>query len=369
MTPVTLQRMLALPGATPHQPLLAAAEGSGAPRLAAGLPAVAAGSPRVPALTPAGDVGAPHAAALPSTVAAFVLPDVSLLPVATPEAEALAHTSGDHTAPDETILDVHTLEMALPLPVQSERALPATAQLAGAGVEVAVMPARGPVVHPQRLPARVPRPMSVTAAGESVPLAPAALGVIADALATREHAQRVETRWRVMPMPRPQSSLPTVLPLPAATGAAAPSADLQQTPLALPEAEREKALTLKTALGERLHLQIAQSTQKATIRLDPPHLGKVEVSIHYEEGKLQVHIQAAQPEVYRALQQVSHELRGTLSEENSVTVNVQISQQQSEQRQNGQSQPRSAAPIAGHEPCDERAERQSQHDHSILTTV
>ncbi|EJL87170.1 flagellar hook-length control protein [Pantoea sp. GM01] len=141
-----------------------------------------------------------------------------------------------------------------------------------------------------------------------------------------------------------------------------------QAPLMLPEAAHEKAAVLREALGERLQMQIDQRSQKATIRLDPPNLGKLDISLHYEGGKLQVQIQAAQPEVYRALQQVSQELRGALSEQNQVAVNVQISQQQQgEQRHAPRQQHAQDAVLSNN--IAEVTEEQRHRDLSILTTV
>lgn len=140
-----------------------------------------------------------------------------------------------------------------------------------------------------------------------------------------------------------------------------------QAPLTLPEAAHEKAEVLREALGDRLQMQVDQRTQKATIRLDPPNLGKLDISLHYEGGKLQVQIQAAQPDVYRALQQVSQELRGALSEQNQVAVNVQISQQQGEQRQAPRQQPEQDVVLSNN--IAEVTEEQRHRDLSILTTV
>lgn len=140
-------------------------------------------------------------------------------------------------------------------------------------------------------------------------------------------------------------------------------------PLTLPEGAQEKAAALREALGERLQMQVDQRSQKATIRLDPPNLGKLDISLHYEGGKLQVQIQAAQPEVYRALQQVSQELRGALSEQNQVAVNVQVSQQQQqgEQRHAHRQQPAEDAVLSNN--IAEVTEEQRHRDLSILTTV
>jgi len=164
----------------------------------------------------------------------------------------------------------------------------------------------------------------------------------------------------------PQQAIVQTLP-PGVTSVAAQP--LKAAPLALPEAAQERAAALREALGERLQMQVDQRSQKATIRLDPPHLGKLDISLHYEGGKLQVQIQAAQPEVYRALQQVSQELRGALSEQNQVAVNVQISQQQGEQRHAPRQQPAHDDAVLRNDTFEEVTGEQRHQDLSILTTV
>ena len=106
--------------------------------------------------------------------------------------------------------------------------------------------------------------------------------------------------------------------------------------ITLPAGSEQKADILQKALAERLEIQIDRRVQKATIRLDPPNLGKLDISIHFESGKLQVQIQAAQPEVTRLLQQISNDMRTSLSEQNNVQVNVQVSTQNGDSRQQHQ---------------------------------
>ncbi|WP_439411890.1 flagellar hook-length control protein FliK [Enterobacter ludwigii] len=84
---------------------------------------------------------------------------------------------------------------------------------------------------------------------------------------------------------------------------------------------------LHSALGDRLQLQIQNQIQHATIRLDPPNMGKIDISMQVDNGRLQIHINASHGDVYRALQQVSNELRQTLADKNFIQVNVQVSSQ------------------------------------------
>lgn len=137
--------------------------------------------------------------------------------------------------------------------------------------------------------------------------------------------------------------------------------------IVLPDAPAQQAEALQKALAGRLTLQIERHEQKATIRLDPPHLGKVDISIHFESGKLQVQIQAATPEVTRLLQQVSNEMRASLSEQNNVQVNVQVSTQSGDSRQQPRHRPQPETAIANNN--EEVTAQQRGTDGTILTMV
>lgn len=78
-------------------------------------------------------------------------------------------------------------------------------------------------------------------------------------------------------------------------------------------------------LKDRIHFQINQQQQISTIRLDPPSLGKLEIAIQLDAGKLTVHIGASQPDVCRSLQQLSEQLRHQLTGQNFTQVEVNVS--------------------------------------------
>jgi flagellar hook-length control protein FliK len=129
---------------------------------------------------------------------------------------------------------------------------------------------------------------------------------------------------------------------------------------------------LQSALGDRLQLQVKDKIQHATIRLDPPDMGKIDISMHIENGRMQVHIQANHGEVYRSLQQISHELRQSLVEQNFVQVNVQVSSQhpgqQQGQRQNAFAE-LSESVLAGSDMAGDEQYSSHQDDESILLKV
>ena len=143
-------------------------------------------------------------------------------------------------------------------------------------------------------------------------------------------------------------------------------------PLRLDGATAEMPQQLQHALGERLNLQVNNQIQHATIRLDPPDMGKIEISLHFEAGKLQVQINAGQGDVYRALQQVSNDLRQALTEQHFVDVDVQVSSQsaQQQQRQDKQQEQQGETPaaiLANDTESRHASERRS--DDSILMTI
>lgn len=112
-----------------------------------------------------------------------------------------------------------------------------------------------------------------------------------------------------------------------------------QGPLTLQAPEAKWGEQLLHALRDNVQLQIQQKIQNATIRLDPPELGSLEIYISHEGGRLQVQITASQADVARLIQHTSERLRQELSGPQFTQVNIQTSaegqsgQQQSRERQ------------------------------------
>ncbi|WP_052370331.1 flagellar hook-length control protein FliK [Chromobacterium haemolyticum] len=107
---------------------------------------------------------------------------------------------------------------------------------------------------------------------------------------------------------------------------------------------------LSAALGERLQVQSSHGMDRALIRLDPPSLGSLEISIRHEAGALQVQLTASHGEVVRQLQAIGDALRQDLSNRQYTQVAVDVREgapgqgghgQQRQERQ-GQQQPQRA---------------------------
>lgn len=90
------------------------------------------------------------------------------------------------------------------------------------------------------------------------------------------------------------------------------------------------------SLRNSVDLQVQQKLQTATIRLDPPELGSMEILIKHEAGHLSVQISASQTDVAKMLQQVSERLRHELVGQHFTEVSVEIGGEGTGDRQQSQ---------------------------------
>ncbi|MFM2089252.1 MAG: hypothetical protein RLZZ237_4121 [Pseudomonadota bacterium] len=82
---------------------------------------------------------------------------------------------------------------------------------------------------------------------------------------------------------------------------------------------------LREALGDRLQTQVGRDGETAVIRLDPPMLGRIDISIRHTAGSLQVSVTASNTEVLRQLQNIGDSLRSDLAQRQYTDVSVNIS--------------------------------------------
>jgi flagellar hook-length control protein FliK len=87
---------------------------------------------------------------------------------------------------------------------------------------------------------------------------------------------------------------------------------------------------LRAALGDRLQLTLQkgndQAVNQAVIRLEPPNLGSIEISIRQSAGALHVSMSATNSEVVRQLNAVGDSMRQDLSQRQQGDVAVTVSQ-------------------------------------------
>lgn len=117
----------------------------------------------------------------------------------------------------------------------------------------------------------------------------------------------------------------TALTQPLLSGATASSEPVLERGLKLVAPQARWGEQMLNALRETVEIQVQQRFQQATIRLDPPELGSLEIYISHESGRLSVHISAAQTDVARLLAHSSERMRQELVLQNLFHVDVQVS--------------------------------------------
>lgn len=117
----------------------------------------------------------------------------------------------------------------------------------------------------------------------------------------------------------------TAVTQPALTGAMASTEPVLERGLKLIAPQARWGEQMLNALRETVEIQVQQRFQQATIRLDPPELGSLEIFISHESGRLSVHISAAQTDVARLLAHSSERMRQELVQQNLLHVDVQVS--------------------------------------------
>ena len=100
--------------------------------------------------------------------------------------------------------------------------------------------------------------------------------------------------------------------------------------------QNEWGQRLLNVLGDKVSLQIGQQLQRAHIRLDPPHLGSIEISIDIDGDKTSVSLVTSNAQVREAISQTLEQLRQTLLQNGSVSVDLNLSDKQQEQHQKTQ---------------------------------
>ncbi|MBU3023130.1 flagellar hook-length control protein FliK [Aestuariibacter sp. A3R04] len=79
---------------------------------------------------------------------------------------------------------------------------------------------------------------------------------------------------------------------------------------------------LLTMLSDKVQLQVGQHLQKAQIRLDPPNLGTIDISISVENERTTVNLVASHQQVRDAISQTLDQLRHNLGVKLNTEVNV-----------------------------------------------
>ena len=94
-----------------------------------------------------------------------------------------------------------------------------------------------------------------------------------------------------------------------------------------------------TGLSERINWMIDQKQNTATIRIDPPYLGKLDVQIKIVDDATMITIQTQHAQTRDLIESASTRLRDFLQESGYQNVNVDVSQRQDQQQARSQTAP------------------------------
>lgn len=101
-------------------------------------------------------------------------------------------------------------------------------------------------------------------------------------------------------------------------------------------------------LSDKINLQLGQQIQRAQIRLDPPQLGVIELSVSVDGERTSVQLYAANTQLREAMQQNLDQLRQQLAQRLGAEQTVNIDVRQQSQQQSGQHKTAQQQMVAAH---------------------
>lgn len=231
----------------------------------------------------------------------------------------LAKTEQAWADETDSVLDANALPLlpSLAPAWQPEMLKPRNAQGAPvadpAEVDAALATAAMAVQTPA-VPAETALLQRVQARAETVAATPAAVHATVDAGA------------RSAPVsPEASAVLPAALPLAQGSGGLSLELPGKAAAPATATAVRAEQPVLQ-ALAQRIQLQQSQGVEVATVRLDPPQMGTLEVRIQHDPSGVQVTLQASHAEVGRQLAGLAEGLRQELQARTNGEASVVVAQ-------------------------------------------
>lgn len=108
--------------------------------------------------------------------------------------------------------------------------------------------------------------------------------------------------------------------------AAERAAVTEWAPIRADTSHSQWARELVASLGDRLSMQIRQQVKEASVRLDPPELGKLELIVRMDGDRLNIQLNASHAGVRDMLTQHAERLRNDLLAQNLQVIDVQVGQ-------------------------------------------
>jgi len=259
--------------------------------------------------TPA--TAAPTVAAARTAAARFAASEYAAAPAI---AMVAAEASGQHFSGRKAAAVTNA---ALPLPADATLPLPANATLpvrATAGTAASAAIASYPAVTDAAQSRAMP---AMASAGVDVAAAPVPTNRAHGFGMTSDDGQAAGkfTSALAATASAPQPAVPTAAPTPPGFTA----------PVKLAGAPEQWQQPLREALGDRLQVNLQRNNNQAVIRLDPPNMGSIEISIRQSAGALQVNLSASNSEVVRQLNAIGDSVRQDLATRQFSDVAVTVS--------------------------------------------
>lgn len=250
--------------------------------------------------------------AAPAATARFATSEYAAAPaMAAIAAEASGqHFSGRNAAAVTNAALSFPAAAALPLPVTATLPLRATAG-AATSAPIASYPAVADAAQPRVMPA-------VASAGVDVT-------VPAPVAANRDHGFGMTSDDGQATAKFTSALAATASATPPAVVTAAPTPAGFAAPVKLAGAPEQWQQPLREALGDRLQVNLQRNNNQAVIRLDPPNMGSIEISIRQSAGALQVNLSASNSEVVRQLNAIGDSVRQDLATRQFSDVAVTVS--------------------------------------------
>ncbi|MGN5075549.1 flagellar hook-length control protein FliK [Aeromonas veronii] len=125
-----------------------------------------------------------------------------------------------------------------------------------------------------------------------------------------------------------ENRLPDARQLAVGQLAAAPlrPVDYQWAPVRLPDNQSQWGQQLVSLLQDKVELQVNQQVKQAHIRLDPPELGRLELTVKLDGDRLNVQLNVTNPAVRDAMIQSMERLRMSLAPHHAGGVEVNVGQ-------------------------------------------
>ena len=102
--------------------------------------------------------------------------------------------------------------------------------------------------------------------------------------------------------------------------------DYQWAPVRLPDNQSQWGQQLVSLLQDKVELQVNQQVKQAHIRLDPPELGRLELTVKLDGDRLHVQLNVTNPAVRDAMIQSMERLRMSLAPHHAGGVEVNVGQ-------------------------------------------